>query len=145
MVDLPEELQQLKRFHGHLGPYVVVGYRMGRMARSRLQGRMHATVMTGGKPPLSCVVDGIQFSSSCTMGKGNISIEERGQASAVFVDDRRVLEIRLEEEIKAVIDGSMSRETEESIALAVFEEDAAALFHITEVESSQTERTLKLR
>ena len=32
MPELPDELQQLKEFHGHLGPFVVIGYLAGTQA-----------------------------------------------------------------------------------------------------------------
>jgi len=41
-------------------------------------------VKTGTTPPLSCLVDGIQISTGCTMGKGNISTEPSGLAEATF-------------------------------------------------------------
>jgi formylmethanofuran dehydrogenase subunit E len=145
MVALPDELQQLKRFHGHLGPYVVIGYRMGSEALDKLQGRLHATVMTGNRPPISCIVDGIQFSASCTMGKGNINIEEVGEAKARFVSANRVMEIRLKDVVKMRIDRTTTKETEEAVALALFGEVIENLFDITVAESSPTERTLKLR
>jgi formylmethanofuran dehydrogenase subunit E len=145
MVAPSDELQQLKRFHGHLGPYVVIGYRMGMIARERLRGKLRATVMTGSRPPISCIIDGVQFSSSCTMGKGNLNIEEKGEAVARFVDDSHILEIRLKDEIRARVDRTMTKETEESIALSLYGEPANDLFHVTEVESTLTERALKLR
>ena len=145
MVALPEELLQLKRFHGHLGPYVVIGYRMGAMARDRLQGRLHATVMTGDKPPLSCIVDGIQFSSSCTLGKGNISIQDKREAKAHFVNEKQLLEIKLLEEVRERIDATMSHETEELMAVGLFNEPEEAIFSIILVESLSRERAVKLK
>ncbi|HVO78172.1 MAG TPA: formylmethanofuran dehydrogenase subunit E family protein [Methanomassiliicoccales archaeon] len=145
MDQLPEELIRLKRFHGHLGPYVVVGYRMGQLARQRLEGKLTAVAFTGTKTPLSCLVDGVQFSSSCTLGKGNISIQDKGEARAHFFNDRVLLDIKLDDEVKKSIDDGMSKETEEATALAIYNEPEEELFEITEVESELTERTLKLR
>ena len=72
-------LQKLKDFHGHLGPYVTVGYRMG-LAANREFGdsafKKKAIAYSGLKTPLSCMVDGIQVSSGCTLGKGNIKVED---------------------------------------------------------------------
>ncbi len=76
---LPEGIDDitiLKAFHGHLGPYVVAGLRLGRYAIKRLQADPHfgieADVYCPDAPPPSCVLDGIQFSSGCTLGKRNI-------------------------------------------------------------------------
>lgn len=145
MANLPEELQLLKRFHGHLGPYVVIGYRMGSMARERLAGKLKAVSFTGSATPLSCIIDGVQFSSSCTMGKGNISVMDVGEAKVQFLNDRYLMEIRLKDDVKEKVDESTTKETEELVALGLYEEAEEALFTVTEVERSPHERTVKLR
>jgi formylmethanofuran dehydrogenase subunit E len=145
MVELPEELKQLKRFHGHLGPFVVIGYRMGAIARKKLEGRIEAVVYTGTKVPLSCIVDGIQFASSCTLGKGNISILEKEEAKAHFVSDRLLVEIKLHDEVRQRIESTCTRDVEEVMALGLFSEPDATLFNITSVETTPFERTVKLR
>ncbi len=145
MVELPEELKQLKRFHGHLGPFVVIGYQMGTIARKKLEGKIEAVVFTGTKVPLSCIVDGIQFASSCTLGKGNISVLEKEEAKAHFVSDRLLVEIKLHDEVRRRIESTCTRDVEEAMALGLFSEPDAALFCITSVETTPFERTVKLR
>lgn len=65
-------------FHGHLGPFLVLGLRMGVMALSILKpqklGTMTANMFVRSDPPESCVVDGVQVGSGCTLGKGTIRI-----------------------------------------------------------------------
>lgn len=145
MAPLPEELKQLKRFHGHLGPWVVIGYRMGQIAMENLDERMWAVSFSGSKVPVSCMVDGIQFSSGCTMGKGNISIQEKDEAKAHFFDTKHLLEIKLHDGVRTRIDESCTKETEEIIALSLFNEADENLFAIIRVESDIHERTVKLR
>ena len=74
------------RFHGHIGPFLAVGLRMGLVATERL-GRapmsMKAVVRVMPRPPRSCVVDGVQYSTGCTMGKANIEIEADPDGVAV--------------------------------------------------------------
>ncbi len=84
MTELPEELVPLKRFHGHLGPYVVIGYRMGRLARERFDGKMTAVVFAGRHPPMSCLIDGVQFTTGCTLGKNNIVVREGQRSGGPF-------------------------------------------------------------
>ena len=82
-----ELLERLEDFHGHLGPYLVVGWRMGKTANEKLGKapfEMKSRVKTGGKTPLSCIVDGVQFSTGCTLGKGNIEITNEKKPKAVF-------------------------------------------------------------
>ena len=64
------------RFHGHLGPWLVLGLKAGAYARRKLAAspfELRAQVFCPAGTPYTCFVDGIQFSSGCTMGKGNIS------------------------------------------------------------------------
>lgn len=145
MVSLPEELKLLKKFHGHLGPYVVVGYRMGGLARDKLEGKLKAICFTGTKTPLSCIVDGVQFSSSCTLGKGNITVLEAGDARVQFMDEKHLMEVSLLEDIRESINKSMSRDTEELLAVTIFYEPETDLFRITTIERSPHEMRLKLK
>lgn len=69
------ELKRAEMFHGHLGPWLVLGLRAGRCARKMLNGSpfdLRAVVECPAKPPVSCFVDGVQLGSGCTMGKSNI-------------------------------------------------------------------------
>jgi len=78
---MEETLSKIEQFHGHLGPYAVIGYKMGKIAKKQLGSdpfSKEAVIWTGTKPPLSCIIDGIQISSGCTLGKGNISIRQDG-------------------------------------------------------------------
>jgi len=75
-VDHPTELENLRHFHGHLGPYVVIGFRLGQYALERVHGQSHfgveVEVQCADRPPESCLLDGLQFSTGCTMGKRNL-------------------------------------------------------------------------
>ena len=94
-----EPLALVERFHGHLGPYVVLGYRTGRLARERLgvtAFNLEAEVFTEPRPPMSCFLDGVQLGSGCTMGKGNIALRAEGRVEACFsTKDGRCLRVRV--------------------------------------------------
>jgi len=85
------DLELLGKFHGHVGPYIILGYRMGVVA-NRMLGEggfaKKAHVFTGTKPPISCLIDGIQLASGCTLGKGNITVEDKGEAKASFTNKK---------------------------------------------------------
>jgi formylmethanofuran dehydrogenase subunit E len=69
-------LRDATRFHGHLGPWLVLGLHAGAYARKKLAAspfELRARVFCPAGTPYTCLVDGVQFSSGCTMGKGNIS------------------------------------------------------------------------
>ncbi len=136
MIPLPDELGALKRFHGHLGPYAVIGYRMGMIARERFPERIYALLHSGTRRPLSCMADGVQMSSCCTLGKGNITLKDDGEASAEFSDGFKHLQIDLLPEIRARIDRETTHETEERISVDLYDAPDASLFVITEGRSA---------
>lgn len=77
----------LAAFHGHLGPYIVLGYRIGKYARENFCDdpfEMKAAVHCAGVPPQSCLADGVQLGSGCTLGKRNIEIVPSETISCVF-------------------------------------------------------------
>jgi len=130
---LNEELETLRKFHGHLGPYVVVGLRMGKHARRKLgEGMMHALVRTGTKPSISCIIDGIQVSTGCTLGKGNIEVENSDTAEAVFTIGSRRLAIKLKPYLRKKIDKEMLKEKEIEQSLYYYEMEEEELFEISE-------------
>jgi len=90
-------------FHGHGGPFMVVGIRMGFVALERLDAHgwfdLRCVVGLRYSPPDSCVIDGIQVSSGCTMGKHNIEVEEREGIGAEFTKGKERLEVRLRPEV----------------------------------------------
>lgn len=69
-------LREAVKFHGHLGPYLVLGLLAGRLALKELNCKKYSglEVRVGGadKKPKSCFIDGIQLSTGATYGKGNI-------------------------------------------------------------------------
>jgi len=136
MNSLPDELIALKRFHGHLGPYAVIGYRMGLTARQRFPERIYALLHSGTSRPLSCLADGVQMSSCCTLGKGNITLRDDGEASAEFSDGTGHLQFDLHPEVRRRIDAETNHHTEEAISLELYRMPDAELFAITEGRSA---------
>jgi len=111
---MDETLKEIERFHGHLGPYAVIGYRMGKIANERLGSDpfcKRAKVYTGTTPPLSCIIDGIQLSSNCTLGKGRILVENNDTAKAEFIsEDNKKITIILKPEIREEIDTTVTQD-----------------------------------
>ncbi len=102
-VALRDMIERGAEFHGHLGPFLVLGIRMGLLALKALGSSGHknidARVKTGTTPPVSCLVDGIQISTGCTMGKGNIVTEDLGRAEATFSADGKSLTLRVRDQV----------------------------------------------
>lgn len=122
-MELPEELESLKRFHGHLGPYVTIGLRMGQIAKRELgecKG-MSAMVYCSLVPPMRCVLDGVQMSSGCTFGKANIKIKPGSNPKVVFTKAERTLTVELKGGLRRTIDSEMSKAHEEEQSLRYYQ------------------------
>ena len=99
-VDLNELVSRAVEFHGHLGPYLICGVKMGllalRLVSSRGYTGLTVTAETGVTPPVSCLVDGLQVATGCTLGKGNIAVLGGGHPRAIFrtQDQNVVIELQ---------------------------------------------------
>lgn len=127
-------LKNIEKFHGHLGPYVVIGYKMGLIA-NRILGNdafsKNVIVWTGINPPISCIIDGIQMSSGCTMGKGNISINHENIPKAEFINNNgKKVNISLKSDIKNEINNLLSEETIIEYSEKIFYKNDDELFEI---------------
>jgi len=133
-MDLPEELAALQRFHGHLGVYVTLGLRMGAIGKRRfgLYKGLTATVRSQAEPPMRCVLDGIQFSSGCTMGKGNIVLEAGSEPEVDFEKENLRLRIVLRPGWRERIDREMSKDKELEQSLFYYEIPEHEVFEIRE-------------
>lgn len=84
-------VKDAERLHGHLGPFLVVGVRMGIIARRSFDltieehNKLEVTVKTPLLTPFSCVIDGIQAITSCTVGNQRLNLENsEGEITAHF-------------------------------------------------------------
>jgi inosine-uridine nucleoside N-ribohydrolase len=132
-----DPVARMKDFHGHLGPYVVLGYRMGMIALERTGSSGHfeisAEVHSILRPPRSCLIDGVQLGSGCTLGKRNITIEETGGPPfAIFTTSRGdKVTVRLRAGVPAMLQESIGSIGVEATGLAAWEMSADSLFEIT--------------
>lgn len=97
------------KLHGHSGPYLNLGIKMGLLAMEVLEAKgyfdLSAEVEMEYQRPMSCLIDGLQISTGCTMGKGNIKINNKqGIIRTLFRADKKTLLIALKPEINKLID-----------------------------------------
>ena len=133
--ELPEPLKRARAFHGHLGPMVTLGLRMGEAISSRMGNKPFTyiiTAFTGPKPPLSCLVDGLQLSTPCTVGNGGIRIEVGGELRAVAQGEGKRVEVKVRDEIRNRIDREYDPAHEEVLPLEFWAMPEEALFEIEE-------------
>jgi formylmethanofuran dehydrogenase subunit E len=79
------------KLHGHLGPFLAIGVRMGSLAERTLnpdekdKRKLQATVQTPSFTPFSCIIDGIQATTTCTVGNQRLKIRNsRKKIAALF-------------------------------------------------------------
>ena len=134
MIRLNQELKNIEQFHGHIGPYAVIGYRMGKIANEKLGKdpfNKKAQVWTSDVPPMSCVIDGIQMSSGCTIGKGNLKLSFGKTPKALFLtNDGKQIEIHLLESIKNEIDTNVNEQNLINYSEKLFKKPDKELFKI---------------
>lgn len=70
----PAWLASVVQFHGHLGPSVVAGARMGMIGLRAVEAKGYFDVEVTcegpiAKPPQSCFLDGVQVATGATLGK----------------------------------------------------------------------------
>jgi len=93
------------KFHGHLGPWLLIGYRAGVIARNMLKPKdihdLQCIVRIPCKIPYSCSIDGIQASTCCTLGKGNIIIENIEDFEFIFINttSKELLKLKLRRDV----------------------------------------------
>ena len=101
--ELTDIMNKAAEFHGHLGPFLAIGVRMGLLARKTLKSNgfrdLSVIVNTGNNPPLSCVVDGIQVATGCTLGKGNIAVTNLNEISAAFHAKHKAIQVKMKTEV----------------------------------------------
>lgn len=110
--ELASTIDTARKLHGHLGPFLVIGVRMGVIAKKALLASDEQCTLLRAKvavplfPPYSCLLDGIQVSTTCTIGNQRLTIENSEEIRVSFTKqntDRTVnitLNPKMAEELK---------------------------------------------
>lgn len=123
----PRELVELEKIQGDVTPWGVVGFRMGLLGRelADLPGRsMSCTVRL--PDAAREMLDGLQVASGCTLGNGNLSVEDGDAVEAVFEGSREST-IRLQPDVDERIAGG---EDAPEVARAIADMDVKELFEV---------------
>ncbi|RLG01282.1 MAG: hypothetical protein DRN60_04610 [Thaumarchaeota archaeon] len=123
-------IEEAVRFHGHRGPFLILGYRAGKIAVKNLGAKLsidslhklRAVVYCPMRVPYTCFIDGVQCSTGCTAGKLNLHIvekdkivlrledKERGKSVEVHVNSDilpRILTMEMEEASKWALEAGI--------------------------------------
>lgn len=82
-------VERAAEFHGHLGPFLVIGVRMGLIGLRELgieknDGNLRITAMLRDSVPFSCTIDGIQVTTKCTTGNQKLKLIDSPGIAAEF-------------------------------------------------------------
>jgi|SRR3989338_1296415 len=128
------QLKTAVDFHGHLGPYLVLGLLMGEYALKKIQAQPHfgleVKVWGAKDKPKSCLIDGLQLSTGCTYGKGNITKYDGKVIKAGFLncDTRKKITISLKETVLKKLKSVKNHSSAEKIAREFYKTQSGELF-----------------
>ncbi|MEX2704365.1 MAG: FmdE family protein [Candidatus Freyrarchaeum guaymaensis] len=129
-----ELLKRAIDFHGHLGPFLVIGLLMSNAAHRLLGEITSVKVKTRLRPPRSCVLDGVQVATRCTLGNAKLkAVDSQSEISAEFTrkDERKIL-VTCKGDFLDKLEKRLERKekTLEEEALSLLEVDAKEIFDI---------------
>ncbi len=123
-MQIPEELIRAAEFHTHLGPFLVIGLRIGGVIVREFGDEpftIKIRVLTGRKPPYSCLADGIQLSTPCTTGNGGMEVAAERKMAVEATKGDRTLSVSLRREIFDRIENECSEDDQHAFALEIWE------------------------
>lgn len=130
-------LKEATKFHGHLGPYLVLGLLAGESALAKLRCRSHfgldVKVYGASKKPKSCLIDGLQLSTGATYGKGNIKKFSGPCIRIEFCNRTNNKQINFKFKDKLISDLAQAKTHADAQALAkrLYRSNSAALFQVS--------------
>lgn len=138
--ELETSMKDAATLHGHLGPFLVIGVRMGKAARQILNSEneesreLRASVRLPFLTPFSCILDGIQSATHCTLGNQRLRVEKsRQKITAQFetTGSDKTLLISVNPKIVQELEDKMSKgATSEYLAEAIASTPEHQLFKI---------------
>lgn len=137
MVDTRISLKEAIKFHGHLGPYLVLGILAGEMALNKLGCKkyfgLEVKAWGANKKPKSCLIDGIQLSSGATYGKGNICKMDSRNISLSFINlkTNKKLSLCLDKKVTKKLNGLKNHNDSEDFARKLYNTDPRKIYNIS--------------
>lgn len=129
-----ELVNEAVKFHGHLGPFLILGLRAGLIGINYL-GKNHfelkAAVNTNLIPPRSCFIDGVQFISGCTIGKGNLEIKTSKDVAVIFTKGKSKINLTVRDNILKALDQLTSEKQLETFGKEILQKTDDDLFFIS--------------
>ena len=88
--------EEAAKFHGHICPGLAIGYQVSALALDKLKSsKSEDEEFLAIVENDSCSVDGIQFITGCTFGKGNLIFKDYGKQVFTFVNRNTGANLRI--------------------------------------------------
>ena len=130
-------LKEAERFHGHLGPYLVLGILAGELALKKLRCRkyfdLEIKVFGANKKPKSCLIDGLQLSTGATYGKGNIIKLNSTLIKVEFrnrINNKKII-LRFKDGLLQILKNTKIHRDSEALAKKLYKTDYSKIFILT--------------
>lgn len=129
-----KKIEQTIAFHGHSCPGLAIGIRAAELALDRLDFGPEADMVCVVETDM-CGVDGIQFLTGCTFGKGNLIHKDYGKAGFTFFDRNRSKGFRalFQDEAIQAFEPAGGEDEREARTRAIMEADLSDLFTVSQV------------
>jgi formylmethanofuran dehydrogenase subunit E len=132
MID-EKKIEETIAFHGHSCPGLAIGIRAAELALDQLNFTPGANMVCVVETDM-CGVDGIQYLTGCTFGKGNLIHKDYGKSGFTFFDrdnDKGFRALFLDDAVKEPAGGFADREDRTRAIMAA---DLDGLFQVQPVE-----------
>ncbi len=99
--ELDNVLEEAEKFHGHLGPFLVLGVRMGLIGVREVKAKennnkLRVTATLKYSVPFSCIIDGIQVATKCTIGNKKLELTDSSGITTEFeIQNKRKVTVAL--------------------------------------------------
>ena len=101
-----------RQLHGHVGPYLVIGLKMGAAAKKALNitdkelTHLRAEIGVPLYPPFSCLLDGIQVSTTCTIGNQRLQFKNSKTIQGTFMieESGKIVKITLNKKVREILE-----------------------------------------
>ncbi len=137
--ELTAAIEYARKLHGHVGPYLVIGLKMGNAAKEALNipdaefTHLIADINVPVHPPYSCLLDGIQVSTTCTVGNQRLQFRNSQTIQAIFLKERdsKAVKITLTEQFIEQLEQKRKQDKlDEAFAWQLAELSGKDLFNI---------------
>jgi len=110
-------LERAAEFHGHLGPFLAIGVKMGLTGLNQLEIIKNKSLTIAASLPLrvpfSCIIDGLQITTSCTIGNRKLTLKDSEKIQAKFTrkDNGRKIVVALNQSTFEKLKSQLLQET----------------------------------